>query len=98
MAYKYTRRIGDFEIVMEVNTFEELVDLSERLATEVEEGEEADGDGWIEWSGGKCPVSPEVKTEVKFRSGRVRIRPAIEWCWSHASLRSDIIAYRVVKD
>lgn len=55
----------------------------------------ADADGWIEWSGGECPVSPDSTVEIRWCDGLVRTYPA--WCvygWEGAGC---ILAYRLVK-
>lgn len=93
MAYKYTLKLDDFKIIMEVNTLEELIELSERLAGEEQQ------DGWISWGGGGCPVAEGTKIEVRFRRGETYetvYGPAL--CWNVDGYNSDIIAYRVVKD
>lgn len=97
MAYKYTLKLDDFEIIMEVNTLEELIEISERLSGD---GDRAEGDdGWIAWNGGDCPVADGTKTEMKFRTGVVAVdsNPE-EWKWAHSGQDGDIIAYRIVKD
>lgn len=58
----------------------------------------ADADGWIEWSGGECPVDGDALVVCKVRTGK-------EWCngraikaaillWRHTGGAADIIAYR----
>ena len=52
---------------------------------------------WIEWHGGECPVAPETRVEVKFRSGECNSKfKAGTWNWKHSGWASDIIAYRVL--
>lgn len=60
----------------------------------------ADGEGWIEWSGGECPVDKEAIVECKFdiyprgpESGTAKY-----WRWEtvHEEGWRNIIAYRVV--
>lgn len=50
-------------------------------------------DGWIEWSGGECPVEPNTLIRVKTKDGR-------ELCerlaWANAWDHPDLGAYRVV--
>jgi hypothetical protein len=63
---------------------------------------EADKDGWIEWHGGECPVSPDTVVDWRLRSGYVagaeRACRAIYLHWDHhkTRLESDILAYRIV--
>lgn len=67
-------------------------------------------EGWIEWNGGECPVSPSGFVDVRFRDGivsactmaRVWCGPdglendPLHSCWAHAGNSQDIIAYREV--
>jgi len=56
----------------------------------------ADGDGWIEWSGGVCPVPASTTVDVRLRDGTVYEdqdpHPA---SWKHIWREADIVAYRV---
>lgn len=62
------------------------------------------GDGWIEWSGGGCPVdSSEIKVTIKLRSGRLITSDcALGWDWGvgggSRDSQSDIIAYRIIPE
>lgn len=66
--------------------------------------EQNQGDGWIEWGGGECPVAPQTLVHVQFRSGNTSeyeaADPAYMYSWGHDEdiWRSDIVAYRVVKE
>ena len=58
---------------------------------------EIDHDGWIEWSGGECPVEPNTLVDYVTICGE----PAL-YCdcastlrWKHLSSPCDIIAYRI---
>lgn len=56
--------------------------------------------GWIEWSGGKCPVDSDAIVEVKFRNqNRYQFNNdrAGDFYWPHDGLGYDIIAYRLQK-
>lgn len=57
------------------------------------------GDGWIEWAGGECPVADDQRVHVQFRDGEV-INTASGNCirWSHKGTLRDIIAYRIIPD
>ena len=60
---------------------------------------QADADGWIEWSGGECPLPGDQLCEVKVRGEGVPRgpKPAKVWAWDWMSMRSnDIIAYRPI--
>lgn len=58
----------------------------------------ADAYGWIEWSGGTCPVPGHVIVEYRLRNGNQHAnRSADSLDWGHFAKRStDIIAYRVM--
>lgn len=59
---------------------------------------------WIIWNGGDCPVSPDTKVQVQFRSDtRVGAEArsgskAKDWDWRADGRTLDIIAYRVVTE
>jgi hypothetical protein len=61
-------------------------------------GSEADGDEWIEWRGGKCPVDDYAKVALKFRRGEIDDTGAFAkyWHWGHIGSTGDIVAYRVL--
>lgn len=52
---------------------------------------------WIEWSGGGCPVEPQLRVEAKFRNPNYYpfTQAACDWDWSHENHPADIIAYRI---
>ena len=59
-------------------------------------------DGWIPWSGGECPVGPEVRIDVQFRDGGISLDMyASVWsvsCWQHddgGHHDNDIMFYRL---
>lgn len=81
--------------------------LERRLAQTVSKPKQSD-DGWIEWSGGDCPVPRETIVKVRYRdelgpepSGNTRdwfmADRADAWRWSHMGNQHDIVAYRVHK-
>lgn len=55
------------------------------------------GDGWIKWRGGDCPVPSGVMVETKLRSGIINQYPAVCFTWKHGGTLSDIVAYRVAE-
>ena len=71
--------------------------------------ERAQSGGWIEWGGGTCPVTGEVRVEVKRADGGVflggNIRAANEWrsryprSWAHTIENQGyhIVAYKVLQ-
>lgn len=46
-------------------------------------------DGWIMWTGGKCPVAGETEVDVKLRGCADSFR------WQHLQINSDITAYKI---
>lgn len=69
------------------------LELSRSLITQ-----QGQGDGWIEWRGGVCPVDGDTMVVVKFRDGSMhnKPRPALIYRWTSEQCNGDIIAYRVV--
>lgn len=57
----------------------------------------APNNGWIEWSGGKCPVTPTTEIEVHFRDDTYQFGVGNEYFWSQYGEPDDIIAYRIVE-
>lgn len=51
---------------------------------------------WINWTGGECPLLPEILVEYKMRGGLVSMRgtPAGELRWGHTGTAGDVVAYR----
>lgn len=56
------------------------------------------GDGWIEWRGGECPVPANSRVDIKFRDGDIGLEQSANWDWIHLGYRSDIIAYRIIPE
>jgi hypothetical protein len=51
---------------------------------------------WIEWNGEVCPVFPDVKVDIKIRSGKIlEDFPAGNLGWSNRGERTDIVSYRI---
>ena len=56
--------------------------------------------GWIQWSGGECPVDSDAIVEVKYRKPnpyQFNNDRAGDFTWSHDGFDGDIIAYRLQK-
>lgn len=53
-----------------------------------------DADGWIEWSGGECPVGEGDRIDVKFSDGDEHFDVSSEWDWGADAGSCNIIAYR----
>lgn len=56
-------------------------------------------EGWIEWTGGECPVGRSEKVAYRLRNGQENEDPYEAGClsWRHHGEPYDIIAYRLVK-
>lgn len=57
----------------------------------------ADADGWIEWSGGECPVDGDSIVDVEFNSGNIVSCVTKGLSWRHEWTYSNVIAYRLHK-
>lgn len=66
----------------------------------------ADDDGWVDWTGGECPVKPGTHIEARLRGdakGEAAIYERPEFLrWTHLKSdqyrgSGDIVAYRIVK-
>lgn len=59
----------------------------------------SEGNEFIDWHGGECPVQPDAQVEVKFSGGgqttTARTARVLDWTRRHIS--GDIVAYRVVE-
>lgn len=64
----------------------------------IAEWDAPDADGWIQWSGGECPVPPETVVEVKYDDGEItEPDKASTWDWECGWPEGcNIVAYRVV--
>lgn len=63
---------------------------------EVFGGTQPDDGGWIQWSGGECPVDEDVDVEICLRDGAEGIEMAGILNWECIGEPNDITAYRVV--
>ncbi len=56
-------------------------------------------DGWIPWSGGKCPVPTGTRVQVRYDGGSTGPgEHDMRWTWEYGGQGGDIIAYRVLKE
>jgi len=58
-------------------------------------------DGWIEWSGGECPIpkARQGEYQIRFRNGifgRSESMMARDWSWRDSSSDYSIVAYRLL--
>ena len=63
--------------------------------------DETDSDGWIPWSGGKCPIPWAKAGEygIRFSDGYEASNckiDASDWDWGDDGVPNDIIAYRIL--
>jgi len=71
------------------------------IALPVLEQQEKEGDGWIEWGGGECPVPDNTRVQVKFLDGYAPVvaEPQyLRWQTLGLGVAGDIIAYRVIEN
>lgn len=93
---RWRRKNGISDLEKAKHYIELLIELENK--SNQSDGESND-DGWIEWHGGECPVDLNTKVEYVLGSGHGEIAMAKDLCWDHIGHhRSDIVAYRVVKD
>lgn len=59
--------------------------------------ERPDEPGWIEFTGGDCPVAPTTLVEVRFRYYGQMTDVAGEFDWFHIGGRHDITEYRIIE-
>lgn len=70
----------------------------------VENSSDKEESGWIEWSGGECPVAADVIVQCMMRGGEdvgfwhMAELKGGEWDWSHTNHPGDIVSYRVVEE
>lgn len=76
--------------------WQDILDSAERRLEMLAEDKPLDGDGWIEWGGGECPVLPDVMVEVKMQCGAKGTGRAGDGNWFAIGNGADIIAYRVI--
>ncbi len=62
------------------------------------QGLKDNGEGWIEWGGGECPVAAQVWVEIRLRDGETEVLRARSCDWRHEVMYDDIIAYRIHKE
>lgn len=56
-----------------------------------------DGEGWIKWYGGECPVDETAYIEAVLRNEMVTADVAGAYRWDHTGYLGDVVAYRVPK-
>ena len=72
--------------------------MSDEFDTEWEVLETQRNSGWVEWTGGECPIEQGVRVEIRFRDGEVITVVNHGFRWDHNGLGGDIVAYREVSD
>ncbi len=92
LASKHHRLLEEGERPLDNET---VVTANETVVT-------ANADGWIEWSGGECPLPKHVKCDHIMRFTPERdafvVGLAGHLRWTHENLSGDIIAYRPTID
>lgn len=56
----------------------------------------ADSEGWIEWSGGECPVEPDTPVEYETLDGLRSVCTSGSLDWHHLDDLTDIVRYRAL--
>lgn len=88
------------DIAAALREIADTLPLGSALIVRLAAGRLGDGDGWIEWGGGKSPVKDNVKVVRKYRDGIIgyaKSNNEMEDYWEHTGRSHDIIAYRIVK-
>jgi len=74
-----------------------LLPVLEQQESPTDTYRQIENDGWIEWKGGKQPVSNSTLVEVKLqRDGYQGEDNAMTWDWTWRDGVDPIIAYRVI--
>src|SRR3569832_855950 len=67
-----------------------LETIADRLAPTADPAPQSDTDGWIDWHGGECPISPLTTVDIRYRDGvpgRDGLTPsgglASDYSWEH---------------
>lgn len=101
-----TRRIVEISLSGQVTyTNNGVVQAKARHVSEIEHvapPATLEGDGWIEWKGGKCPLESYVRISTKSRDSSetwsdVTADTPHRDRWEHDGYGCEIVAYRVVK-
>lgn len=73
-------------------------DDTDIIAYQITPGSDS-GEEWIEWRGGKCPVSPKTIVVVRYRKGKEESPgEAGGYFWNNTGSSVDIIAYRIIAE
>lgn len=86
-------------LVADMEEIEVLRAENEALREEAFPLHTADPEGWIEWRGGSCPVTPGNRiVEVRLGDGENNSHAAhfYRWQWTHGGKMDDITTYRIV--
>jgi hypothetical protein len=73
--------------------------ITEALAAYDGQGQQAEGDGWIEWKGGDCPVADDCMVDVRLdNTSEIKNALAEYLHWGHdKEYMYSIVAYRLYK-
>jgi hypothetical protein len=70
----------------------ELTSLRQQIKVEMPEPD----CGWLEWSGGECPVSDLTMVDVRYGDTVALNKPAVRYNWGRQKDMRNIVAYRIV--
>lgn len=100
-AEKCREQIAEWERMMSVSDIAVIVERhlqAYRIALPILEQQEQ-GDDWIEWGGGECPVKGATLVDIKFRNGDIiRGYKPRHLDWRLDGDIGDIIAYRIIPE
>ena len=97
----YTEKVTRGQYEAALATSKELRNYqvsTEHYTPDVSAGKTVEPTGWIDWSGGECPVDSDAIVEVKYRKPNLyqfNNDRAGDFTWSHDGFGGDIIAYRL---
>lgn len=101
---KYVTRFRDKNGLADLQKARHVIDMLieheyPNVKEQAPEEPKSEGDGWIEWNGGECPVDPETQVGVLLHCNLYSrfVDSAKNYNWHHMNSRLDIIAYRVIK-
>ena len=96
----YCGRCHDVQLPSLINNWYQTVlscDEFDQIVAEIVADAVRDADGWIEWSGGECPVGEGDRIDVKFSAGDKLFNVDSCWDWGEDVDGCNIIAYRLHK-
>lgn len=100
IAFRHAEISGDIEMD-DIRLAVKMVNTAPKAERQPSTTPQIDNDGWIEWSGGDCPVIPGNRVDLKLRGGVITNdfpAEAAEWGHHKYNNNCDILAYRVIEN